>query len=255
MKTKTLILIIAFMPLYLVNIYSQELVGGYSLGHGNFLMSDSREILAEQLEILQQDFSKMKTTDSYPSGLFHNAYIGMMSSMNEFGLKYDRYTTGGRNHLKDKTGEIYMKELLKGDAIGLYYKFHFISLPVSKDVRFSANVGLSTGLILNKIDYTGELTLNEPLPTYLENDTINRKGSSVNWYIQPTAGIQFWFKNRICLHINAGYEFDVQGKVRTPYQYVDYYTAAQGREHDYGIDWSGLRVSAGIGFAFSAFKK
>ena len=67
------------------------------------------------------------------------------------------------------------------------------------------------------------------------------------------------------LNINAGYLFDNPGKIRTADEntvniiqvyplYIGGTTitdSSPGKEYNLGANWSGLRLSVGIGFAFS----
>jgi hypothetical protein len=263
---------------------AQELVFGYSLGYGKYQLGDIKSLqendiknnVKEIKDYYERDF-QYKSPETFPDGLFHDAYAGIKFSFHEIGLKYDYFTTGGRNQIIDYSGELRKDLILSGDALGIYYKIHFLSLPVSKACRLTANAGVATGAIYNKTKYSYFFDLNNSqhlttpyIDDYSKFEKIDEtyKGSSVNWYVQPNLGVQLWFKNTVSLNLNAGYLLDSPGKIKTAdkntivisYAYSDSYssyvytTGYPGREYDFGANWSGLRLSAGIGFTFSIAK-
>jgi hypothetical protein len=219
---------------------------------------------------------KYKNTENFPGGLFHDAYAGIQFSFHEVGLQYNYLTTGGRNHLSDYSGELRRDIVFSGDALGVYYKYRFAALPVSKDFCFTAYAGVATGAVFNHgySDYFFDLYNPQPYPSIaIESDRFEKidesyKLSSTDWYVQPNIGVQLWFKNTISLNINAGYLFDSPGKIRTAdedtintsFIYIPGFgtttssVSTPGREYSFGANWSGLRLSVGVGFAFSTIK-
>jgi hypothetical protein len=269
------VILCVFVPVF---VQAQEIVAGYSFGYGKYLLDDMKTLQEKGVKNAQTIFKNYKSTETFPEGFFHDAYFGVKFSFHEIGLKYDYLTSGGRNHLADYSGEISEDVLVSGNALGLYYKIHFFSLPLNNLFRLTAHAGIATGAIYNKMDDKQFFSLYDPKSNinggygYIVNgntgdfeeidETI--KYRSTNWYVQPNIGIQLGFKNKIFLNISAGYLFDNPGKLQTAgentidhiyyeYDYYRYYyeTSAPGKEYDLGIDWTGLRLSAGIGFAFS----
>ncbi|MDR0505866.1 MAG: hypothetical protein LBH32_03475 [Dysgonamonadaceae bacterium] len=268
--------------------YSQKFVFGYSLGKAGYQMGDMKSILENDVknevkavnDSYELDF-KYKNTENFPDGLFHDAYLGLQFSFHEIGLQYNYLTTGGRNHLSDYSGELRKDIVFSGDALGLYYKCHFLSVPLTKDFSFSASAGVATGAIFNygHLDYFLDLYNPQIFQSdYYVIGSSSRKfekkdesydWNSTNWYVQPTVGLQLWWKKTVSLNINAGYLFDNPGKIRTADEnttdvigvYDTYYgnriaviSEIPGREYNFGANWSGIRLSVGIGFAFSVTK-
>jgi hypothetical protein len=263
---------------------AQKFVFGYSLGKANYQMGDMKSLLENDVKNLvkeinnnyQTDF-KYKNTENFPNGLFHDAYAGVQFSFHEIGLQYNYLTTGGRNHLADYSGELRRDIVFSGDALGLYYKYRFLSIPLSGNFRFSAYAGVATGAIFNQghSDYLFDL-YDPQIPSSggigwigeFEKTDESYELYSTNWYVQPNIGLQFWLKNTISLNINAGYLFDSPGKIRTADEntinslvtYIPGYgttistVSYPGREYNFGGNWSGLRLSVGVGFAFSVIK-
>jgi hypothetical protein len=264
-------------------LQAQEIVTGYSLGYGKYFLDDLKTLQEKSVESVQEIFENYKSTETFPEGLFHNAYFGVKFSFHEIGLKYDYLTSGGRCHLADYSGEIKEDLTVLGNAFGLYYKIHFLSLPLNNRFRLTAHAGIATGAIYNKIENKSLFALNNPeslpsgfYPGYVQigvnqefekiDETINIY--STNWYVQPHIGIRLGFKNTVFLNIDAGYLFDNPGKLQTAKGYTSettvfvdrsgysYYSneIVPGKEYNVGADWSGLRLSLGIGFAFSIMK-
>ena len=265
---------------------AQKFVFGYSLGKANYQMGDMKSLLENDVKDTVKEINdyygtdfKYKNTENFPGGLFHDAYFGLQFSFHEIGLQYNYLTAGGRNHLADYSGELRKDIIFSGDALGLYYKCYFLSVPLSKDFRLSSYAGVSTGAIFNHghCDYFFDLynPQSYSYPYYIIGESSNfeitdesHKWSSTNWYLQPNIGLQFWLKNTVSLNINAGYLFDNPGKIRTADEntldtlviYIPSYgtttTAyfSPGKEYNFGANWSGLRLSVGLGFAFSVIK-
>ena len=248
--------------------YTQEVVVGYSLGYGAYQMGDMKNLQEINVKATQETVKNYKSLETFPNNIFHNAHIGVKFLIHEIGLKYDYLTTAGRNHLKDYSGEIKEDIVAVGNAIGLYYKIYIVSLPLTEKIHFSTNWGLSTGIIYNKIETHGIFKINS-LPPYISTYNYDfdelQEATSSNWYIQPNLGFQFLFAKYISLNFNVGYQFDNPGKISSPYGTTNYsyYLPGhgniteyhQGREYDFGIDWSGLRASVGIGFTFPVIRK
>jgi hypothetical protein len=272
-------------------VQGQEIIAGYSLGAGKYLLSDLKTLQEKSVKEVQKVFENYKSTETFPEGLFHDAYLGIKFSIHEIGLKYDYLTSGGLNHLADYSGEIKEDMIVSGNALGLYYKIHFLSIPLNNHFRLTAHAGIATGAIYNRIKDKRFFNLYNPKPAFSpyysgggivavignynrEFEKIDEtiKFRSTNWYAQPNVGIQLEFKNTVFLNISAGYLFDNQGKLQTAnentidniivnypnssgyYENSIYYYNVPGREYNAGIDWTGLRLSVGIGFAFSIAK-
>lgn len=261
MKTTIKFTLFIFLFLSPVLVQAQQLTGGYNLSYGKFKMNDLKNLQEKDVAYYQDRYGEMfqyKSMKTFPNRIFHNAYLGLKFSYHEIGLRYDYLTTGGRNHLEDYSGEMKNDMNVKSDALGVYYKLHCLTLPLSKDFSFSTNVGLATGVIYNKL--TNDVLFHLEGSVIPNAEDYNReeytKYYSTNWYIEPNLGFQFWYKKAISLNINVGYLFDNQGKVHT--SDVDTYSSfyyreriAIGSEHNFGVNWTGLRASLGLGFAFS----
>jgi hypothetical protein len=274
-------------------VQAQEIVTGYSLGYGKYLMDDLKTLQEKSIEKAQTIFENYKSTETFPGGLFHDAYFGVKSSIHEIGLKYDYFTSGGRNHLADYSGEIKEDIIASGNALGLYYKIHFLSLPLNNQIRLTTHAGIASGAIYNKLENKFLFTLHDPKPFFssyyyysgegiIAIDKINKneykeidetlKFRSTNWYVEPNIGVRLEFKNTVFLNISVGYLFDNQGKLQTAHEntyenieiipiastsginYVSTYEWTPGKEYNVGVDWTGLRLSVGIGFTFSIMK-
>ncbi|MCL1943583.1 MAG: hypothetical protein FWF54_08590 [Candidatus Azobacteroides sp.] len=260
---------------------AQKFVFGYSVGRADYQMRDMKSLLENDVKNTVKEIDdyngvdfKYKNTENFPGGLFHDASLGLQFSFHEIGLQYNYLTTGGRNHLSDYSGELRKDIIFSGNALGLYYKCYFLSVPLSKDFRFSAYAGVSTGAIFNYGHYDNFFDLYDPQsysPPYgivTGNNTFQKtdesyKWSSTNWYLQPSIGVQFWLKNMVSLNISAGYLLDSPGKIKTadentliyiPGYYGSTIASYAGKEYNFGVDWSGLRLSVGVGFAFSVKK-
>lgn len=234
MKNKLLIFFILSFSVYASN--AQRVTAGYSVGYGTYLMRDMKDAQETALNLANRYLDNVASTETFSGWIFQNAFVGLLfNDIHEAGMRYDYFTTSGRNHLADYSGEYQDDIYLKGNAVGLYYKIHYIRVPMGKNFSFKTNFSLSGGLIFNNFEEEASLVVYE-FPDSNTFETIN--ASSINGYILPAIGFQFWYSQFIYLNLNVGYQFDIQGGLK--------FSAGKS---DYGINWSGLRASAGIGFS------
>lgn len=220
----------------------QELVGGYSAGYGAYSMKDMKGLQESALELVQYSLRNVKITEHFPGWIFQNAYLGLKFNRSEFGFRYDFFTTDGRIHLADYSGEYRDDVFLKGNAVGAYYKFQYYNVPIGEMFSLKLDASLSGGVIFNKFREEGELILYDLKRREYEEYS----AKSINGYILPAIGAQFWYKNLVSLQFNFGYQFDIQGKLEFD-GFVLYESFPL--KVDQGINWSGIRASLGVGFA------
>lgn len=232
MKNKLLIILIFFFIAYFSD--AQELKIGYKAGYASYQMNNIKEYQQERLADANRRLKNVKSTETFPGWIFQNIYIGYAFPTFEIGTRYDYLTTAGRNHLSDYSGVFKNDMFLEGHALGLYFKTHFVHLPLGKAWNFKPSVSISGGAIWNSSEETYFFMVYRD-PSSLRQGRSFRK--SVNAYIQFSVEAQFILKKYFCFHIDFGYQIDKEGKLGYSYE-----------DSPYRINWSGIRASAGVGF-------
>lgn len=241
-----------------LSLSAQQITGGYNLGYAKYKLGDIKSLQGDDNLIGVSNFD-----NKFSNGTFHDAYIGYKFSTHEIGLRYDRFSIDGTHlfhNINDMDTDLssYIKTdvFLKGDAWGVYYKYHFMSIPINKNFTLGLNIGASMGIVFNDFDINFSFYRNDP-----SNNTgglnpalrLRYEFCSGNLYFQPDFGVQLWYKNMISLNLSAGYHFNRTGNLKGDNYNGIIYIENYGKLG--GVDWSGLRLSAGIGFAFSFINK
>ena len=137
---------------------------------------------------------------------------------------YFYYTkTGYRDGLKDSTGLIRFEQLLGVASIGLQY-----GLQVSDVVAF----GVRTGVNWTTNSLSQELKVYDQ-SIYNESYKLEASGFEIQPFLKVGIPLNDWWE----VYGEAGYNIDINNEFKL-----------DGDETDIKPDWSGFRVSLGIGF-------
>jgi len=150
------------------------------------------------------------------------------------GLNCGYYTTGGRNHVADYSGEYKLDMIIKGYRMGFQYQNVYF---------FNNNIGLyaqiKAGTIMSLFEQ--EMTLNIYNVT---SSADHSEYSGISFFGEPSVGLIYSLKNNISLDVNAGYQFDTNARL---YKNGNRDIELQRYEKDHvKVNWSGLRLALGV---------
>lgn len=208
----------------------------YSAGYADYAMDDMTKILNMSLGALGDQLpSGVKITDNFPGYLTHNIDATYQLKRHEFGLKATYMTTGGKIAYADYSGKYHEQLTLNGFRIGALYRFHFVNTHIG-NLPLSFFGELSPAITFTKLKYDALLSL----PDYDINEVNRNDNISSNetgYSIQPLVGAQLSITKNIFVSISGGYDIELGSKLSTTNNMLR-------------VDWSGIRLNAGVGASF-----
>ena len=208
----------------------------YSVGYGDYNMSDMNKILDATLSLGQMEIPvNLAITDRFPGYITHNIDAGYHLKRHEFGLKGTYMTTGGKIAYSDYSGKYYEKLILNGYRVGAMYRFHFLKSKIGNLPLFLYGE-VSPAITFTSLKYKALLSL----PDYDVNESNPEDNVSTNetgYSIQPMIGAQMFVTRNIFFIVSGGYDFEFGSKLSTANNMLR-------------VDWSGFTVNGGVGFSF-----
>jgi len=232
---KNLIFVLLFL-IFTLSASSQGTYWELRTGYGFYDLSN---IKALQLELLKAtSLPNMMAVEKFPDNIFYSVSVNhSMNLQNMVGFDFSYYTTGGRNHLKDYSGEYKSDMLINGYRIGTKYRNYNV---LYRKLNFGVQVG--GGLIFSN------LNINEKLKVFDEVLTDGKyEFSSLGLYIEPSLILSYNLFKGTKIDFMCGYEKDFKGELHVK----DNKNEKIGKSSD----WSGLKISLGINYSFSFEKK
>ncbi len=143
MRKYLLILVISFIFLQQGN--SQKIDIGFNVGYGFYQLDDLKQYQLEK----RDEFSNInvKAVEQFPANYYYSLFANIFANKrNIVGFSGAYHTTGGRNHIKDPTGEYKLDMILSGYRIGLNYQN--IVFPYK---RLRVTLKIEVGMISNNL--------------------------------------------------------------------------------------------------------
>lgn len=205
-------------------------------GYGFYNLSNIKSLQLELLEATH--LSNIKSVEEFPNNIFFSASVNhSMNPLNMFGLDFSYYTTGGRNHVKDYSGEYKADMLINGYRIGPKYRNYNI---LFSKLYFGIQVG--SGLIFSN------LNINEKLEVLDEEITDEKyEFTSLGIYIEPSLILSYNLFKRANMELLCGYEKDYKGDLHIK--------GNKNEKIGKTTDWSGLKISLGFNYCLKFEKK
>lgn len=227
---------LVFIALIVTITANAQVKASYSIGYGDYVMSDMNEILDASLRSIQSQLpAGVRITDNFPGYITHNIDASYQIKRHEFGLKGTYMTTGGKIAYSDYSGEYYEKLTLNGYRVGAMYRFHFVKSKLGS-FPLSLYGELSPAVTFTNLKFNALLSL----PDYDINETNTEdivSTKETGFSIQPLIGAQLFMTRNIFVTMSGGYNFELGSYLSTT-------------NDRYRADWSGLRVNGGVGFSF-----
>lgn len=179
----------------------------------------------------------MEIVEDFPAYVAHSVNIGYRHNSHEFGVKSGYYTTGGKLSVGDYSGKINVTLTTNGYREGVYYRNYFYTIENKntkgefKD-RFSVWGEVSPALIISTLKIKTVISDIE-LQEVIEEPDYNENAYSLLFQI----GGKYYISKMISVGLSAGYDISFGGN------YDELVDSPRS-------DWSGLRLSGGLGFNF-----
>ena len=224
---KSLILII-FNLLSLGAFCQMELISVH-LGCGTYDLSSIKEYQQQMIGAYAP--LPIVSVNKFPNYLNYSLSFEKDISNNILlGLDIAHYTTGGRNHLKDYSGEYKLDMLLNAYRFGVSFRRIY---PSSKSTFY---YHIKTGIVLS--NYKMVETINV---FHVDSVTHKDANGSNNFFLEPGIGFSYDLGQNLSLDSNIGYQMDINSGFITKYNSYIY--------------WSGFRLQVGITYNLSTIFK
>ena len=213
--------------------YSQNLKIGIETGYGLYQLNNLKDFQSE-ISLLKSGL-KTKVMEHFPNNIYYSSFIEFDASrISSFGIELAYHTTGGRNHIKDYSGEYALEMKLNGYSYGIYYKNR-----MKLNNNFEAIVGLGLGIVNSYLLLTESITISD-----INSDSQDFKVESMNFYGKPIIGISYKVHKKINIHVSSAYQFDATNNLHLK----DNENAKLRSDSNKNIDsnWSGMRFSLGM---------
>lgn len=228
-------IICAFAILLVLNVKGQDNMNvSIDAGYGTYQF--------DELKQLQTDLSKIypefaiKPVEQFPGFINYSVSIEYRVYKDLWlGLNGGYYTTGGRNHVADYSGEYRLDIPAGGKRLGGQLSYMF---PTDKKIK--PYVRLKGGVLLSTVKTEEYFVVHDA-----DSTSTNYKFKGTSFWGEPSVGLAFEPVNKLLVYLNAGYQFDWKGKL---YKEEDEPLLFQSGDH-VRVNWSGLRLSLGVSFS------
>lgn len=191
-----------------------------SATYGSFNMSTQRQIQDYTLN----SFSPIKMVSSFPSRFGLEMTTGVRVGQGSFtlGPAFSYFSTGGRLHYADYSGEVSFDQIAECFMVGLHAK-GLISNPEKKLRMYLA---ATASAVFTTLEYRSYFALGTQTESSEEQVTV------VNYSLRPALSVQRSFAQDFYAEVHLGYDLQlIKG--------------------DPKVEWDGLRCGIAIGYHFT----
>jgi hypothetical protein len=229
---KRILLTTAFLLLTYC-LFAQKYKVGLNVGYGVYKLDGLKE-LQEYLADYNSELN-VQAVQQFPGYLNYSAsfeyYLG---TKNLLGINGAFFSTGGRNSVKDYSGEYTFDMPLNGYRLGLQYRYL-----CGKYGKFSSYFQAVGGTTISTLSFK------ESLDIYNVESYSNKESyASASCFIEPSGGFFYDLGNHISANFSLGYQFEFLGSFRSvdDIKHKIYYS----NNEPIRSDWTGFRILLGV---------
>lgn len=224
--------IIIFVAIFPVK--GQNFSIGFQVGYGTYILKDMKQF---QSDVKNFDYRlNVKDVEQFPNNYYYSFQGNyFLNKRNLIGIKSSYHTTGGRNQIKDYSGEYKFDMLLNGYSIGIQYKnIVHAKNNIRASIRIAGGVNYTTLFLHELLNING---------TEIFSESYNYE--SLGYFIEPSLGLSYHVYKGIYANVNLGYEiyFDTDLHAKE-----DNDLKLNNSDGAFGANWSGLRFSVGFSY-------
>jgi hypothetical protein len=211
------ITIVIMLFIGVMNVSAKNFRVMYESGYGIYSLEALKKIQTDMLQNISG--IPAQSVEQFPNYLNHSVSLAYyMDQNNLFGINASYLTTGGRNHVRDYSGEYNFDMIINGYQFGVESE-HIINLQPKLDLH----ANFKTGVIQSRLSISEVLYLQqELLHSYTENE------SQFDFFLEPNLGISYKILPRASVRTSVGYSLNTLAF------------------ESGSIHWSGLRFRLGL---------
>jgi hypothetical protein len=214
-------------------IFSQSIKVEINSGLGTYNHDDLKSFQDYLLTLAPPHTRKVA---EFPPYYYYSASVeNILNEHHLIGINFAFLTSGGRNDIRDYSGEYSLDMHINGIGAGFQYRY-IISSFKNFDLYAKARVGL----LFSSFYMKERLNLIQ-----VDTTTTSDRFRAMNIYYEPSLGITWNFRSRLSLDFSLGYEIDTKGSLllENTKQFI-----ALPSGQPLTTDWSGFRALAGVSY-------
>lgn len=226
------------------NGFGQKIQVNANIGYGTFFLKDLKDF---QSEMISSTSLNDEPVEDFPNYLYYNISVDYTFNRRHMvGLGATYYSSGGRNHIADYSGEYSLDMIASAYAFAVQYKVTIISFD-KLDIFFQ----YKTGFLFSNVDISEKLEISN-----LNSNTTDCEYKGNSLVFEPGVYISYTIYKSIALNFSLGYERCSNSRLLNNrwlesdndevfFNYMENITA----------DWTGLRTSIGITYSIGSRNK
>lgn len=237
MRKISSVLLLVLFPLL---TYSQKYSVDFHAGYGTYLLSGLKEFQSNMTQVYLP--LPVKETVRFPGYLNYSASADFWyNSKNSIGLNGVFFTTGGRNHLKDYSGEYKLDMIMNGYRLGIQDRNILLSSGTVK-----IYLQLRAGILMSVFKMDEFIKINN-----VDSVSEGYVFTSKTFFGEPSLGFRYKVIEGLSADFCFGYQFDTEGKLHLKEnKEMMLNNPAGGPVY---TNWSGVRIQLGV--SYTLFQK
>lgn len=208
-------------------------------GYGTYQMNDLQQIQSSAAN--NNSIYHVEAVQQFPGYINYSASFDyFLNTKNLLGLQAAYYTTGGRNHVADYSGEYYLNMPVSSYNIGLQYQNIFRS-----ENKIDYYARLKCGVSFSALTIEESITIHQ-----VDSASSSYALTATSFYTEPSLGVLYDLGENFGINFSLGYQIDVPGALHEKGNKDEIMGNSESHIH---CNWSGLRIE--LGLAYSIFKK
>lgn len=232
-----MMIITSLVFLTVMNIKGQDnLRISVDAGYGTYKFDELKQFQSDLLK--NYPGLPAKAVEKFPGFLNYSGSLEYRIYNNLWlGLTGGYYTTGGRNHIEDYSGEYKLDIPVYGIRTGGQLSYIF---PTGKEIK--PYVRLKGGALFSTVKTEEYFIIHD-----VDSTSNNYKFKGTSFFGEPSIGLIYKPVKKLFICLNAGYQFDLKGNL---YKNGNKDEALYFQSGDHvRANWSGLRLSLGASFS------
>jgi hypothetical protein len=212
---------------------------GLNVGYGTYQMNDLQQL--QSSAAYEYSNFHVEEVQKFPGYINYSASFDyFLNSKNLLGLHAAYFTTGGRNHVADYSGEYYLNMPVNAYNLGLQYQNIFRT-----ENKISYYARMKGGISFSNLTIDESITIHQ-----VDSASSSYAFVATSFFAEPSLGILYALGDNFKINFSLGYQVDIPGALHTKGNREEIMGSSDSHIH---CNWSGLRIEAGL--AYYLFKE
>ena len=228
-------LFVIILSIFLANVsLAQNFRIGLNTGYGTYQMKDLKQLQSNEAYSLSQ--FHVEEVQRFPGFINYSASVDyLLNSKNLVGIHTAYYTTGGRNHVADYSGEYFLNMPVSSWNLGIQYRNIFRT-----ENKLSYYARLKGGISFSTLKVEESFTIQQ-----VDSVTNKYTFAATSFYAEPSLGVFYALGNNFSINFSLGYQIDIP---RPLHEKGNKGNILGGESSHIHCNWSGIRIEGGIAY-------